>query len=261
MNIACLQIDSVWQKTEKNLSQLEASIADVMASKSLDLVVLPELFHAGFSVHPERFAESIDGEVSQCLAGLAKTYGINIVAGVAQKMVRRSCDGQEVRFYNRSLVFNPLGRQIGCYSKQKLFSFAHEQDAFANGHVAEIVEINGEPFALFICYDLRFPELFRSVAKQVKGFIVIANWPESRQTHWETLLRARAIENQCFVIAANRIGEDGNGLRYAGGSCVISPLGELIAYAGANDELMTASVDLDLTMSVRDKFPFLQDLT
>ncbi|WP_321324443.1 nitrilase-related carbon-nitrogen hydrolase [Thiomicrorhabdus sp.] len=271
MNILSIQWSPIWQDNQANLRLLqenfEANLNSSLqtspkkTSLKIDLVILPELFHGGFSMQPERFAESIDGEVSQILAGLAIKYSVAIVAGVAQKQVRTTCHGQETKFYNRALVFDSNGQQIGAYTKQKLFSYAHEQQTYSEGHQPVIVDIKGQPFAVLICYDLRFPELFRQVAKQVKGIIVIANWPASRQTHWEALLKARAIENQCFMVGVNRIGQDGNGLDYIGGSMVVSPLGEVIAYGGEMDKTMTASIDISQTNLVRQQFPFLDDMT
>lgn len=261
MKILSLQFNSVWQDSAKNLEQLTSLLAENLSSRhDVDLVVLPETFHAGFSMQPQTFAESLEGDISQALSVLAKQYSVNIVAGVAQKQVRGSCHEQEIRFYNCSLVFNRQGENIASYTKQKLFSFAGENKVFKAGQRSQIVEIDGEPFALLICYDLRFPELFRILAKQVKGFIVIANWPDSRQLHWETLLQARAIENQCFVIGVNRIGQDENGLSYAGGSAVFSPLGERLAYGEKNQSAVFAQADLTQVEKVRMQFPFLNDL-
>ena len=262
MKIFGIQWNSVWQNSAENLRRLEQTFAEQFTIKAanVDLVVLPETFHAGFSMQPEQYAESLEGEVSQSLSSLAKKYSVAIVAGVAQKQVRAGCDGKQVKFYNRALAFDCEGQQIGCYSKQKLFSYTNEQKAFIAGHKPEIIQLNGEPFALFICYDLRFPELFREVASQVKGMIIIANWPESRQQHWESLLKARAIENQCFVIGVNRIGQDGNGLNYVGGSCVISPLGDILAYANEAQDSLNTEIDLQDVNKVRKQFPFLEDM-
>ena len=261
MNIVALQWDSIWLDSSANLMELQTKIATLFQSnEKIDLLILPELFHGGFSMQPESFAESVDGEVSQTLAGLAKQYAVTIIAGVAQKQVRTNCYGQQAQFYNRALAFNSDGQQIAAYTKQKLFSYANEQQTYIAGHQSKMVDINGSPFALFICYDLRFPELFRQVAQQVKGMIVIANWPESRQSHWETLLKARAIENQCFVIGVNRVGQDANGLNYLGGSMVISPLGEALAYGNSEQEFIAASIELEQVEKVRKQFPFLEDM-
>ncbi|BCN92910.1 carbon-nitrogen hydrolase [Thiomicrorhabdus immobilis] len=259
LKLGIIQFDAVWQNTPVNLQHLKNSLVKQDWS-TMDVLLLPEIFHAGFAMQPQLFAESIDGLVSQCLADLAMEYSVTIVAGVAQRRVRADCTGQQLSFFNNALVFDKSGEQTASYTKQTLFSYANEQQVYQAGHKSKIVEINGQPFGLFICYDLRFPELFRKIAKQVKGMIVLANWPESRQNHWESLLKARAIENQCFVIGVNRIGQDGNGLIYAGGSCVISPLGEVLAYADAEQTWLTGEIELQQVDEVREQFPFLEDM-
>lgn len=266
MNIVALQWSPVWQDSKANLALLNQSIERLLnqsqtsAQNKPDVIVLPEIFHAGFSMQPSYFAESIEGEVSQNLAVLAQKFQCNIVAGVAQKTMRSNCQGKQVTYYNTALAFDKTGQNIGRYIKQKPFSFAKEQAVYEPGFKPQIIEINNEFFALFVCYDLRFPELFRQVAKEVKGIIVIANWPAQRQMHWEALLKARAIENQCFIIGVNRIGQDGNGLNYLGGSMVISPLGEVVAYADESDDILLASIDIKQTNQVRKELPFLDDL-
>ena len=262
MNILVMQWNTAWQDTRANLNKFEKALLIQLnqITNKIDLVVLPELFHAGFSMQPELFSESVEGEVSQTLANMAKQHSINIVAGVAQRKVRSNCEGKQVNFFNTALAFNSKGEQIGSYVKQRLFGYANEDKRFTAGYKPEIIDISGEPFALFICYDLRFPELFREVANKVKGFIVLANWPEARQVHWEALLKARAIENQCFVIGVNRIGQDGNGLYYGGGSSVISPQGALLLYADKNTEFSAVEINLQEVDEVRKQYPFLKDM-
>lgn len=260
MKVGLVQFDSVWQDSYANIEKLTEILQASQCSKNFDLLVLPETFHAGFSMNPSTFAESLEGEISQALSKLAKTYEVNLVAGVAQKQIRQNCEGQRAQYFNRALCFNSQGDVTGSYSKQKLFSYAGENQVFQAGFKPKVIQINGQPFALFICYDLRFPELFREVAREVKGFIIIANWPSSRQVHWETLLKARAIENQCFVIAVNRIGKDDNGLSYAGGSMVVSPLGEVLAYGEPQQTMIEAQIDTNEVEEVRKQFPFLDDM-
>lgn len=259
MNITILQFNSIWQDTQRNLSQLQQVCEPLYAHDDCDLLVLPETFHAGFSMNPSLFAESVEGEISQALSKLAQKLHCHVLAGVAQKQIRTRCQEQQVNYFNRALCFDSQGQQIAAYTKQKLFSYAGEDQVFQAGFKPEIVTINSRHFALFICYDLRFPELFRGVATEVDGFIIIANWPSSRQLHWESLLKARAIENQCFVIAVNRIGEDDNGLSYHGGSTVISPLGKVAAYGERNETLVQVDIDLSEVEKVRKQFPFLLD--
>ena len=128
------------------------------------------------------------------------------------------------------------------------------------GNEQVVFEVDGIKSSIFICYDLRFPELFRKVAKDINVIFVIANWPEVRQPHWESLLQARAIENQCFIVGVNRIGKDGNDLIYGGGSNVFSPLGENLSRGGKNQEYIVTDLDTAEVGAVRERFPFLQDM-
>ena len=263
MKISCLQWNSDWEDSQSNLARLESAIKlatanDFTTSNKASVVVLPEMFNSGFSVSPQNFAESIESELVAHLALLAKNYHCYLIAGLA------TVEGETEesrRYLNSALVFNPAGQLMHHYDKQKLFSFAHEQDAYKHGFKSQVFEIGGTPCATFICYDLRFPELFRAVAKSAEVIFVIANWPEERQLHWEALLKARAIENQCFMIGVNRIGTDGNGLSYAGGSMVISPLGEVLAQGSSTDEMIQATITDGLAKETRQNFPFLQDMT
>jgi predicted amidohydrolase len=121
-------------------------------------------------------------------------------------------------------------------------------------------DIDGLPSSIFICYDLRFPEVFRKVAKQVQAIFVIANWPSERVEHWNALLKARAIENQCFIIGVNRTGIDGNGIHYSGSSCVIDPTGSFICSGGESEEYLVSDFDSAQVSKVRAQFPFLRDM-
>lgn len=263
MKISCLQWNSDWEDSQANLDRLESSIKlatanDFSASNRPSVVVLPEMFNSGFSISPENFAEPLDGSLVETLSSLAKSYHCYLIAGAA---IEEGETEQTHKFENSALVFNPAGQLINHYVKQKSFSFANEQQVYATGHKSKPFEIGGVQCALFICYDLRFPELFRRVAKSAEVIFVIANWPEERQAHWEALLKARAIENQCFIIGVNRTGTDGNGLNYIGGSMVVSPLGETLAYGERSDEVVQATLTTALAKETRQSFPFLQDLT
>lgn len=262
MKVSCLQWNSDWEDSQANLDRLEAAIKlatanDFSGSNRPSVVILPEMFNSGFSISPESFAEPLDGPLFETLSSLAKNYHCYLIAGAA---IEEGETEQTHKFENSALVFNPAGQLISHYVKQMLFSFAKEQQAYSPGHKSKPFEIGGTPCATFICYDLRFPELFRAVAKSVEVVFVIANWPEERQLHWEALLKARAIENQCFMIGVNRIGTDGNGLSYAGGSMVISPLGEVLVQGSPTDELIQVTITDSLAKETRQSFPFLQDM-
>jgi predicted amidohydrolase len=155
---------------------------------------------------------------------------------------------------------NRKGQVIARYIKNHPFSFAKENEYYHPGNDQSIFEIDYTKCSMFICYDLRFPELFRMVARSVKIIFVIANWPEIRQAHWESLLKARAIENQCFIVGVNRIGKDGNGLVYAGGSLVCDPSGNERSRGGKQQEYISTELDVSDVDCIRKKFPFLQDM-
>ena len=227
MNWILWQFNSRWQKADESLKKLETELQVFLADKPVtdSVLILPEMFATGFSMQPEQIAEKPFGMVSRRLSALAGQYGLQIIAGVAQE----NAQGYE----NNALYFDREGLLQATYSKQKLFSYAQEPQSYIAGNQPVVIELvdtlgNGIKAALFICYDLRFPELFRQVAKKVDVLIVIANWPVQRQLHWRLLLQARAIENQAWVIGVNRVGTDGSHLDYIGGSMVIDPYGTIV---------------------------------
>jgi omega-amidase len=214
------------------------------------LVVLPETSTTGFTMDSSRWAEEMGGPDSTKLKSIARINGVWLVAGRAVRMP----DGAA---RNVAMVINPEGELVGAYRKQRLFAFGGEDKAYAPGDGPIMVTIDGVRVCPFICYDLRFPELFRAVAKRVDLFLVIANWPAARRAHWDVLLRARAIENQAFVVGVNRTGE-GGGLSYDGGSAAWSPWGEPLA--ATSSEPAIVHVDPSEVVRVRTKYPFLDDM-
>lgn len=250
--VAIIQFDTVWQDAEANLQKLSETF-EAIAGDSYDVAVLPELFHCGFSMQSERFAETRQGRVYETLKTLAAHYRIYIIAGAALF----DTEGQ-VR--NCALVFDRKGNELACYSKNHTFNYAGEGRHYQAGDRQVLFEIDGIPCSVFICYDLRFPELFRKVMPQAEMVFVIANWPSTRRKHWEILLQARAIENQCFVVGVNRIGEDGNGLQYAGGSMVVDPFGEILSFASADQAVQITELPVERIKRVREQYPFLKDM-
>lgn len=262
MQFVVIQFQACWQNPPKSLRLLEQKLSELFcdfktlpAGKEVLCVCLPELFASGFSMQPEAFAEPVNGKISLQLGFLAKKYGIFILAGVAQM--------ESEVFFNRALAFHPSGKQLASYSKQKLFSFAKEDKVYRPGSSPTIMALQpGFNIAVFICYDLRFPELFREVAKDVEMMVVLANWPESRQMHWQVLLQARAIENQSYVLGVNRTGVDANQLEYIGGSVLFNPIGETI-FEAKTQELAIFELDIKYAIQsiseYRHKFPALKD--
>lgn len=248
LRVALGEYDIGWHDPVTSLARAAEVIAKAREGGA-DLVVLPEMCTTGFTMEAERWAESLDGPSVAELARLARESSIHLIAGVATR-------GEEDRFFNSALLIGPRGELLAEYRKQRLFDFAREHETYAAGDRPVIVQVGDVRLALFICFDLRFPELFRAAAPYADAIVVIANWPSKRQMHWEVLLRARAIENQAYVIAVNRTGRGGE-LEYAGGSFVHEPWGETIATGG--DARAIGTIDPGMVTSLRRRFPLTVD--
>ena len=226
LQVALGEYDTGWHDPRSSVVRA-AHVIRRAALDGADVVVLPEMCTSGFTMNAHRYAEALGGPSVTGLAELARTYGIYVVAGVPTREYRAG----GVVFCNSALVFDRNGELVGQYRKQRLFSPEGEHEVYTPGIGPLIVDIEGVRVAPFICFDLRFPELFRAVALEVDAFIVLANWPAVRALHWSVLTQARAIENQCYLVGVNRSG-DGGGVEYHGGSVAFGPSGERLA--GAN---------------------------
>ena len=253
MKTALIQFDSVWESKRANLERA-ASFTGKAAQEKCDLVVFPELFSTGFSMNIPVIAEDGYGNTALYLSSIARDHSINLIAGFAMK-----APGDE-RARNMAIVYDRKGRPDATYTKMHSFPLSLEVERFIEGTESVVFDIDAMPSSVFICHDLRFPELFRNVAGRVQAIFVIANWPSERKEHWETLLKARAIENQCFVIGVNRTGLDGNGIRYPGASGIFGPLGNIVCSGDATEEFITCEFDPGETDRVRSAFPFLKGL-
>lgn len=253
MKIAMLQLNILWEDKKANIAKAKMFIKKAALEKC-DLVVFPEMFNSGFSMKVSVIGEAEDGETALFLSRLAESYGINLIAGF---VVKRT-GGEKGR--NTAVAYGRKGELLTRYTKIHPFSFAGEDLYYTSGTDTIIFNIDGVPCSIFICYDLRFPEVFREVAPDVRMIFVLANWPSERKEHWEALLKARAIENQCFIVGVNRTGKDGNGLSYPGASHVFGPLGADICFGGENDEFLICEVNPEEVSDVRLKFPFLNDM-
>jgi omega-amidase len=252
MKIALLQLDIIWEEKDKNIEKAELYLKKA-SENSCDVAVLPEMFNTGFSMNISKISENKEGDTHKRLSELAKKYNINIIAGYPIKKKH------ERKGRNIAAVYNRKGIKIAEYTKIHPFSYADEDKYYHPGKNPVIFEIEGIPVSVFICYDLRFPEVFRKVSDNVYMIFVIANWPKSRIKHWDILLKARAIENQCYVIGVNRIGLDNNHIFYNGHSQIISPLGDIIVNAGEREEYIDSEIEIDKVKKVREKYPFLKD--
>ncbi len=255
--VAGVQIDCAWEDPatsfERAAPLLEAAAAGLLAaygSATPRLLVLPELFATGFSMQAEAMAAHHDAIAAFCQTS-AQRLGVHLLAGLVEPGAPRP--------RNCAALFGPDGALAGRYRKRHLFGFGGETGHYAPGTDAlPAFDLGGVRVRPLICYDLRFVEEFRAVADETDLYCVLANWPEPRWEHWATLLRARAIECQAYVIGVNRVGE-GGGLRYRGDSALIGPFGELLATAAAVPALVMGRVDAGEVAAVRARTGFLRD--
>ena len=250
MKVAALQHDVVWEDREANFARLAPQIAAAVAAGSR-LVVLSEMFSTGFSLDTERVAEPVDGPSAAFLVDQAGKHGV-WVCGSAPELA----EGAALP-HNVLILAGPNG-VVHRYRKIHPFSYAREHERYAAGDRLVTVDVEGLRVSLFVCYDLRFADEFWGLAPQTDLYVVVANWPESRRHHWRSLLVARAIENQAYVVGVNRVGE-GDGLRYMGDSAIVDPLGEVLAGGAGVEALLVAEVERAQVVAVRERFPFLAD--
>ncbi|MBT3201611.1 MAG: carbon-nitrogen family hydrolase [Phycisphaerales bacterium] len=251
MNALCIQLDIAWNDPQSNCR----TIADMLENSNArpgDFAILPEMFSSGFTMDPDTCAEPPDGPTSIFLSETARQFGVYLLAGLASRY------GETFR--NEAVLFNPDGSPTARYWKTHPFSPAGEGDHYAPGDKAVVAPVGNFQMAPAICYDLRFPELFRSATAAGANLIaVIANWPEKRSDHWTHLLRARAIENQACVVGVNRCGRDPNH-RYAGRSIIIDQQGNTLAEAKTDQCVISAPLDIKAVHRWREEFPALGDI-
>ena len=252
MKIALVQLNIKWESKEANYKNAEEFIK-IALREGCDIVILPEMFNTGFSMNVSSIAEE-DGRTHSVLSRLSKQYNMNLIAGFPIKSIHQE------KAENIAVVYDRKGGLIARYSKLHPFSFAEEDKYYIAGADTVIFNVEGISASIFICYDLRFPEVFRRVAKDVQIIFIIANWPSSRKEHWETLLKARAIENQCFIVGVNRTGRDGNKIQYPGKSCIFDPSGKEICSGDNKKEFITCEINPQEVNEVRARFPFLKDM-
>jgi len=252
MQIIGCQLDIEWENKEANFAAVRRMLGPEVP-KSPALILLPEMFAVGFSMHVDQIAEEAGGPTEQFLAGLAAERKAYVMAGV----VGRQADG---RGLNQAVVFDPTGSEIVRYTKLNPFSLGGETKHFARGDDVQVVGVGAWQLAPFVCYDLRFPEVFRRAAQRKANLmVVIANWPVVRIDHWTALLAARAIENQAYVVGLNRTGRDPH-LEYSGRSVIFDPHGRALTELDDRPGLLEAQLDLGALERYRHDFPALCDL-
>jgi omega-amidase len=254
MKTALLQLNSIWEAPRENYARA-AELLSIAAAQGCDTAVLPEMFPTGTSSNTELTAEPANGPTEAFLSGAARKHSLNIIAGFALQ-----ADAADGKARNTAAVYNRQGERAALYTKIHPFSPALEHRYYAAGAAPVVFNLAGADCGIFICYDLRFPEAFRSIAKSVQAIFVIANWPRSRVEHWEVLLRARAIENQCYIIGVNRTGVDGNGLYYSGCSQIIDPWGNVLCRGTDREPVVVGEFDPQEADRFRAKYKFLEDM-
>ncbi len=248
LNFTLIQSDLHWEDKEKNLIQFKEKIQSLQGDKQI--VLLPETFNTGFCMK-NTLAESMQDKTFQWMKRIAKDNRIILCGSFFVE--------DNNQFFNRLIWMQPNG-QFGFYDKRHLFSYSKENEHFAPGDKKFFAQVNGWKINTIICYDLRFPVWIRQTPNDKYDVLVcIANWPSKRSHAWRTLLQARAIENQCYVVAVNRVGTDGNNIEYQGNSCVIGPLGEIIYESVHEQTIQTISLDKNYLQGVRKQFQFLAD--
>ena len=246
MRIALVQQNIIWAAPQDNRSALDALLCGVDRP---DLVVLPEMFSTGFATVPEGIAEEAPSATLSWMKERAAKYDCAIAGSIAIH--------EDGRYYNRFCFVKPDG-SVTQYDKRHLFTYGGEGKTFTRGEERVVVEFRGVRFLLLVCYDLRFPVWMRN-RRDYDAILCVANWPDVRRGAWDILTKARAIENQCFFAAVNRVGADPS-CKYDGGTALISPYGETLASAADGaEEVVTFEFDLQHLAEFRKKFPVLED--
>lgn len=249
LNITVIQPDIAWEDKEHNLRMYEELIKSAEGKK--EVVALPEMFSTGFSMAPERLAETMDGASVKWMKDTAASNRCILTGSLIIE------DGGS--YYNRLLWVQPDGK-VWHYDKRHLFGYAEEDEHYSPGEKRLIVQVKGWKICLLICYDLRFPVWARNQGgDEYDVLLYVANWPERRRLAWKTLLQARAIENMSYVVGVNRIGKDGKDIVYEGESSVFSPLGETIWQQAHDVAVHTVTLDKEILQTTRANLPFLKD--
>jgi len=253
LKVAIIQADLLWEDIQGNLSKLDQTISQI--TDNVDIIILPEMFNTAFSMNTSVCAENVDSVSMQWLKDKAKQKDCIIVGSIIIKY--------EEAFYNR-LIWMQANGDYKFYDKKHLFRFAGEHEVFTSGNIKLTTSLKGWNFRPLVCYDLRFPvwskNTFINEKFEYDCLIYIANWPEKRKNAWISLLIARAIENQAYVIGVNRVGTDGKGNLYSGDSMVIDPRGNIIKQIPSHKEAIEIiSLSYSEMQSYRKQFPVSRD--
>ena len=249
LKIGLVQYSPLWEDKSESIQKLEMLLSN---AEAFNLLIFPEMTLTGFTMKSKDFAEELKGESFLYFSELAKEKKCAVMYGVIEKEKKKN--------FNTLVHLNNQGKIIASYRKIHPFSYAKEDRHFGKGKQPVITKVKGLKVGLSICYDLRFPELYRLYAKEKVHLIVdIANWPDTRIEHWRSLLKARAIENQCYVTGVNRVGDDPK-LHYIGFSSVFDPMGKEIISVENDEKIIIVEIDKTIVNEVRKKLPFLNDM-
>jgi omega-amidase len=261
LTVTTIQPDLQWEDKAANLRRLEEKIDGITVHT--ELVILPEMFSTGFSMRPELLAESMEGPTVAWMMDIATRKKIILTGSVIIE--------EEGAYFNRLIWMLPNG-QYGCYDKRHRFAYAGENEHYSAGNKRLVASVKGWKILLQVCYDLRFPVWSRqappdstvttpNIGRELEYdmIIYVANWPQRRSLAWKTLLQARAIENQAYVIGVNRVGNDGNNIVHSGDSMIIDPLGDILYHVADKEDVFTLTLEKEKLDAIRERFPFWKD--
>lgn len=252
LNITTIQSNLFWEDKTANLHMLEQKISSIQ--EKTEIVILPEMFNTGFTMQPHLFAETMQGETVAWMQRVSSENSIVLTGSVIIE--------EEGNYFNRLIWMLPNGK-FGYYNKRHLFAYGEEDKYYTAGNKRLIASVKGWKINLQVCYDLRFPVWARQQPKESETeydlLVYVANWPEKRSHAWKTLLCARAIENQCYVVGVNRVGSDGNKVYHSGNSLVIDPLGQVLYHMADEEDINTITLSKEKLDEVRARFPFWKD--
>lgn len=248
LKVTLFQAYLFWENIDKNLQNISLRLSSIR--EKTDLIVLPEMFNTGFTMNAEKNAETMDGKTVSWMKQIAFKFDAVVTGSLIIK--------ENDHFYNRLIWMRPDGT-FEIYDKKHLFTLGKEHETYTAGDKQLIVNLKGWNIMPVICYDLRFPVWLRNTGGKYDLLLAIANWPENRAHHWRSLLPARAIENQSFIIALNRVGHDGNELYYSGDSTCLDPSGNVVYYKRDEEDLYTFSINKSEVTKIRTAMPFLED--
>ncbi|WP_448699472.1 amidohydrolase [Mucilaginibacter sp. AW1-3] len=248
LKITVFQGHLFWENIDKNLQNITLRLSGIR--EKTDLIILPEMFNTGFTMNAETLAEPMNGKTMQWMKETAQKYD-SVVTG---SLIINEKD----KYYNR-LIWMRADGSFECYDKRHLFALGKEHHTYTAGTKRLIVELKGWKICPIVCYDLRFPVWLRNKDTAYDLMLVVANWPEKRSLHWRTLIPARAVENQCYIIAVNRVGHDGNEIYHSGDSMCIDPNGNVIYYKRDEEDVYTFTINPEELIKVRRQLPFLAD--